>query len=241
MARNWPRSGYRSGILAPVSTARLPMLAALLERSNRQGPTRTIVPVRRVVRVDGYPLYYTLHGGQPPARAGVRHATVVPYGAYRCGDGDQGLLAVQTEAQWISFCRDVCGHPEWIDEPRFNTVSGRRINGGFRWSRRSRTSFATETRAEIARKLAAANIPSGDLNSVQQFADHPQLTRPRNAGVGREDTGRGDAARCGPRSRSAPTSWRWATCRRRALIPTISSGNWGTARRDRIVAHARAI
>ena len=35
----------------------------------------------------GYPMHYTKYGGYPPARAGVRHATVVPYGSYRCQDG----------------------------------------------------------------------------------------------------------------------------------------------------------
>ncbi|MDQ2683407.1 MAG: CoA transferase, partial [Chloroflexota bacterium] len=71
----------------------------------------------------GYPLYFTMYGDQPPARAGVRHATVVPYGAYRCADGDQVLLAVQTEAQWTAFCTVVCEHPEWIDDPRFGSVT----------------------------------------------------------------------------------------------------------------------
>ena len=54
----------------------------------------------------GYPAYYTLYGGEPPARAGVRHATVVPYGSYQCADGAV-LLAVQTEMQWKAFCESL--------------------------------------------------------------------------------------------------------------------------------------
>src|SRR3954469_1770127 len=75
----------------------------------------------------GYPAYYTLYGGEPPARAGVRHATVVPYGSYRCADGAV-LLAVQTETQWKAFCEIVCQHPEWETDERFTTSALRRIN-----------------------------------------------------------------------------------------------------------------
>ena len=122
----------------------------------------------------GYPLYYTMHGGTPPARAGVRHATVVPYGAYRCGDGDQVLLAVQTDAQWQSFCGDVCDHPEWIDDPRFNTVPNRRTNRDALESA-IESALSAYTRAEVTRRLETADIPYGDLNSIEQFSHHPQL------------------------------------------------------------------
>jgi itaconate CoA-transferase len=122
----------------------------------------------------GYPLYYTTHSGAPPARAGVRHATVVPYGAYRCGDDDQVLLAVQTDTQWQSFCRDVCDHPEWIDDPRFNTVPGRRENRDALESA-IEAALAAYTRAEVTRRLEEADIPYGDLNSIEQFSHHPQL------------------------------------------------------------------
>jgi itaconate CoA-transferase len=122
----------------------------------------------------GYPLYYTMHGGTPPARAGVRHATVVPYGAFRCGDGEQVLLAVQTEAQWQAFCRGVCGHPEWIDDPRFTSVTNRRTN---RVALESAIEAALSafTRPEVTARLDAADIPYGDLNTIQQFSEHPQL------------------------------------------------------------------
>jgi itaconate CoA-transferase len=122
----------------------------------------------------GYPLYYTMYGGSPPTRAGVRHATVVPYGAYRCGDGDQVLFAVQTDAQWRSFCQDVCGHPEWVEDPRFNSVSNRRVNRDALESA-IETAFSDLTRAEVTTRLETADIPYGDLNTVDQFSQHPQL------------------------------------------------------------------
>ncbi|HQY31394.1 MAG TPA: CaiB/BaiF CoA-transferase family protein, partial [Thermomicrobiales bacterium] len=123
----------------------------------------------------GYPLYFTMYGGTPPARAGVRHATVVPYGAYRCGDGDQVLLAVQSDLHWRNFCQIVLERPEWIDDLRFNTVPNRRINRDDLESA-IEAIFQQWDRSEVNRRLEQADIPSGDLNTIAQFAEHPQLT-----------------------------------------------------------------
>lgn len=120
----------------------------------------------------GYPAHYTKYGGTPPARAGVRHATVVPYGSYRCQDGAV-LLAVQTEAQWRAFC-EVCGHPEWEADSRYLTPPLRREH-------RAELEAAIDNalgaipRAEVVRRLEAADIPFGSLNSVAEFVEHPQL------------------------------------------------------------------
>ncbi|HQY31829.1 MAG TPA: CoA transferase, partial [Thermomicrobiales bacterium] len=110
-----------------------------------------------------------------PARAGVRHATVVPYGAYRCGNGDLVLLAVQSDLHWRNFCHIVLERPEWIDDPRFNTVPNRRINRDHLESA-IEVIFQQWDRSEVNRRLEQADIPSGDLNTIAQFAEHPQLT-----------------------------------------------------------------
>lgn len=126
----------------------------------------------------GYPAYFTLYGGEPPARAGVRHATVVPYGSYRCADGAV-LLAVQTEAQWKAFCETACRHPEWETDERFNTSPRRRVNRVALEGMIEET-FADLPRAEVVRRLEAADIPFGSVNEVAEFVAHPQLaTRDR--------------------------------------------------------------
>ena len=122
----------------------------------------------------GYPAYYTLYGGTPPARAGVRHATVVPYGAYVCGDGNPVLFSVQTQKQWVDFCTLVCQHPEWIDDPRFDTTPHRREHRNL-LEPLIEESFAPFDRAEVNRRLESADIPFGDLNTIEQFLEHPQL------------------------------------------------------------------
>jgi crotonobetainyl-CoA:carnitine CoA-transferase CaiB-like acyl-CoA transferase len=152
------------------------VLAALYERqSTGQGRIVETSLFDALSEWMGYPAYYTKYGGSPPARAGVRHATVVPYGSYRCGDGQAVLLAVQTEAQWASFCSVVCGHREWIEDERFNSSPNRRINRDV-LETLIEDALAAFDRAEVTRRLEAADVPYGDLNEVEQFVAHPQLT-----------------------------------------------------------------
>ena len=122
----------------------------------------------------GYPWYFTKYAGHPPARAGDRHATVVPYGSYRCGDGRSVLLAVQTVAQWEAFAAHVCERPDWLADPRYATPADRRLNRGT-LEADIETALSPFDRAEVTRRLEAADIPYGDLNEIDQFLNHPQL------------------------------------------------------------------
>ncbi len=123
----------------------------------------------------GYPAYFTLYGGEPPARAGVRHATVVPYGSYRCGDGLLVNFAVQNEGQWSRFCRDVCGHPEWESDARFASSELRRINRDD-LEAAIEAALAIETRDTVIARLEAADIPFGEYRDIASFLEHPQLS-----------------------------------------------------------------
>jgi crotonobetainyl-CoA:carnitine CoA-transferase CaiB-like acyl-CoA transferase len=149
-------------------------LAALYERrSTGQGRIVETSLFDALSEWMGYPAYFTLYGGEPPARAGVRHATVVPYGSYACSDGAV-LFAVQTEGQWQAFCAVVCEHPEWEADKRFATSAQRRVNRGV-LEAMIEESFATLPRAEVERRLEVADIPFGSVNEVAEFVSHPQL------------------------------------------------------------------
>jgi crotonobetainyl-CoA:carnitine CoA-transferase CaiB-like acyl-CoA transferase len=103
----------------------------------------------------------------------VRHATVVPYGSYRCADGAV-LFAVQTETQWHAFCTVVCEHPEWENDERFTSAALRRVNRNALETMIEET-FASLPRAEVVRRCEAADIPFGSVNEVAEFVAHPQL------------------------------------------------------------------
>ncbi|MGH2561399.1 MAG: CaiB/BaiF CoA transferase family protein [Thermomicrobiales bacterium] len=151
------------------------VLAALYERaSTGQGQIVETSLFDALAEWMGYPAYYTLYGDEPPARAGVRHATVVPYGCYRCGDGQLVNFAVQTEGQWKRFCIEVCERPDWVDDSHYATTSDRRRHRD-ELEAAIETVFSARSRLEITRRLETADIPYGDLNDVAQFVEHPQL------------------------------------------------------------------
>src|ERR1700733_13889260 len=69
------------------------------------------------------PLIHREYSGAEPKRIGLNHATIAPYGAYAAADGAQVVIAVQTETEWASLCRNVLGRPEMAVDPRFRSNS----------------------------------------------------------------------------------------------------------------------
>ncbi|CAN5200544.1 CaiB/BaiF CoA-transferase family protein [soil metagenome] len=158
-------------------SAHAAILQALYERE-RTGRGRAI----SVSLFDGLadwmavPLIHRDYTGREPKRVGLNHATIAPYGAYATGDGRQVVISVQTDAEWASLCKTVLGRPELATDARFTSNSLRcahrvdldaEINAVF-----SRLSHETAIAS-----LKAANIAFGRLNTVGEFAQHPQLRR----------------------------------------------------------------
>ena len=151
-------------------------LAALYERQTTgQGTVVETSLFDALSEWMGFPAYFTMYSGEPPARAGVRHATVVPYGSYVCGDGQSVNFAVQTEQQWHNFCVQVAEHPEWEADERYNTSANRRINRA-ELEAAIEEAFSAHPRSEINRRLEAADIPFGDVLEIADFVKHPQLS-----------------------------------------------------------------
>jgi len=108
-----------------------------------------------------------------PARAGVRHNMIVPYGAYACSDGAV-MFAVQNDGEWRRFCDGVLGTPEIANDVRFATNADRLMNRSELESLIERR-FADFPRASILTLLEAADIPTGTVNDVAAVANHQQL------------------------------------------------------------------
>jgi len=119
------------------------------------------------------PLYVWLGTGKSPARVGVRHNMIVPYGAYECADGAV-LLAVQQQREWRRLCADVLGQPTLADDKRFATNADRLANRAA-LEAIIETNFRDRSRADVLRDLDAADIPTGAVNDVAAVAAHPQL------------------------------------------------------------------
>ncbi|GGA25362.1 CaiB/BaiF CoA transferase family protein [Neptunicoccus cionae] len=113
------------------------------------------------------------YGGKTPARAGLSHPTIAPYGVFTCADGGQILLSIQNEREWIRFCSDVLGDDTLATDPRFATnalrVENQPVLDGL-----VAGAFALRERAEVARILDDAAIAFGQVSTMEDLAAHPQ-------------------------------------------------------------------
>ena len=111
--------------------------------------------------------------GTIPARVGVRHNMIVPYGAYACADGSV-LLAVQTQREWQRFCAQVMESPPLEMDPRFATNADRLANRA-ELEAIIEGRFRAMARAVVIDRLERADIPTGAVNDVPAVVAHPQL------------------------------------------------------------------
>ncbi|MGH3335976.1 MAG: CaiB/BaiF CoA transferase family protein [Nocardioides sp.] len=62
--------------------------------------------------------------GEVPAAAGTRHRRSTPYQAYRTVDGFV-TIGANNDKLWRRFAEDVVQRPEWLSDPRFETLPDR--------------------------------------------------------------------------------------------------------------------
>jgi itaconate CoA-transferase len=151
------------------------ILAALYRRNaTGEGATLDISMFESLGEWLGFPAYFTAYGGNPPPRTGAAHATIVPYGPFKAGDGKTVFLGVQNEREFARFCEQVLGQPGLPKDARFATGSARNEHRA-EMNAIVEKVFAGMTAPQIVEKLEAAGIANARLNTMQEFWDHPQL------------------------------------------------------------------
>jgi crotonobetainyl-CoA:carnitine CoA-transferase CaiB-like acyl-CoA transferase len=150
------------------------VLAALLRRERTGRGERIDISMLECLTEWMTPALYVWQGtGAIPARVGVRHNMIVPYGAYPCADGAV-LFAIQTQAEWRRFCVNVMEDASLADDPRFVTNAVRLAHRG-ELEPLIEARFATRSRSDVMARLDAADIPTGAVNDVPAVVAHPQL------------------------------------------------------------------
>ena len=151
------------------------ILAALLQRhKTQQGGRIEVSMLEALAEWMGFPLYYSYKGAEPPARAGASHAAIYPYGPFTAGDGRSVILGLQNEREWKTFCEEVLEQPELTTDPRFDDNSKRSQNRE-QLDEIIHQAFADLRIAEVIQRLEKAGIANGNLNSMQDLWQHPQL------------------------------------------------------------------
>jgi itaconate CoA-transferase len=184
-----PESPAKTGIPAADIAAGMyafsSILAALVRRGRSgEGATIDVTMLEALGEWMGFPAYFTAYGGTAPPRSGPYHATIVPYGPFRAGDGQTVFLSVQNEREFAAFCDGVLQNSSLKADQRFATGPARFRNREAMHAEIEKEFKKLKTEEIIAR-LERADIAHARLNDMEQFWRHPQLqARGRWAKVG---------------------------------------------------------
>jgi itaconate CoA-transferase len=169
------KAGIPAADIAAGMYAFTSILAALVRRGRTgEGATIDVTMLEALGEWMGFPALFTAYGGEAPPRSGPYHATIVPYGPFKAGDGQTVFLSVQNEREFVAFCDRVLKNSSLKSDARF-------ANGPARF--RHREAFHHEVDAvfsklggaQIIERLEAADIANARLNDMAEFWRHPQL------------------------------------------------------------------
>ncbi len=120
------------------------------------------------------PYLHEVYGGKAPEREGLHHPSIAPYGAYDTADGNQVVIAIQNQREWVRLCAEVLQIADLADRPAFHDNVAR-VENRAALDTEIAAVFTKLSRDEITKRLKAAKIAYGAVNSVADFAAHPQL------------------------------------------------------------------
>jgi crotonobetainyl-CoA:carnitine CoA-transferase CaiB-like acyl-CoA transferase len=107
-----------------------------------------------------YGMEALLKAGDPP-KFGNAHPSIVPYGVFDAADGPV-VITVGNNGQFVRFCQQVVGHPEWAADPRFATNSDRSANRDILLPL-VREALRGFSRRDLLARLTEAGIPCGEV------------------------------------------------------------------------------
>jgi itaconate CoA-transferase len=121
-----------------------------------------------------YPAYYTEGAGKPLVRTGTRHATIAPYGPFRCGDGRVVFFGIQNSREWEALCARVLDDAALAADPRF-CANPERMQNRDALEALIEQKFEKYSAEQVLQRLDDAAIANANMNTVETFLEHPQL------------------------------------------------------------------
>ena len=148
---------------------------ALMQRERTgQGSAVRVSLFGSAAELMAVPYLQARYGGKAPERVGLKHPTIAPYGAFTCADGRDIVISIQNEREWADFCRVVLQRPELLADPRCASNAARVAHRAFVDGVVAQV-FGSFTGATMVDRLTEAQTAFGNLNSVHDLIDHPQL------------------------------------------------------------------
>jgi len=109
--------------------------------------------------------------GIVPKPAGTAHPLIAPYQVFKCRDG-RIAIGGANQSNWERIA-DVLGHPEWKNDPRFDTPDLRLANRAELATLIDEV-LATDGLASWLQRFDDASIPAGPVQNVAQALEHEQ-------------------------------------------------------------------
>ena len=110
--------------------------------------------------------------GEPPARYGNAHPSIVPYETFPAADG-RIAVGIGTDGQYRKFCA-AAGRPDLAEDERFRTNTGR-VEHRHVLVPLLQELFQTRPSAEWLGMLAALGVPAGPINDVAAALEDPHV------------------------------------------------------------------
>jgi len=114
-----------------------------------------------------------LNAGQLPRRWGNAHPSIVPYDVFKGSDDKLFVVAVGSEAQWSRFVAIVGAEEMLGSDPRFAT-NALRVQHRQELNPIMQELLAQRPAEAWLRKLVAARIPAGPIQTVEEALKDPQ-------------------------------------------------------------------
>ncbi|MEZ5836940.1 MAG: CoA transferase [Geminicoccaceae bacterium] len=167
------RVGYPVADTMGGITAAFAIAAALVRaRSTGEGETIDVSMLESTLVAMGWAVSNWLIAGREASPLGNENMTAAPSGTFRTGEGLLNIAA-NRQQQFESLCR-LIDRPELIDHPDYADREDRKRNRDALRGEIER-GLDSRTAAQWSTILNEAGVPAGEVLSVRQILDHPQV------------------------------------------------------------------
>ncbi len=114
------------------------------------------------------------YGGREPARLGLAHPSIAPYGVFHLRDGDI-VLAIQSEREWQVLCVEVLADQAFARDPRFD-LNLRRVQNRQALDAHIQEILGRRSLAEVSATLDRHRIAYGLVSTMGDLMAHGSAT-----------------------------------------------------------------
>lgn len=167
------RVGYPVCDTAGGMTAAFAIAAALVRKGRTgEGEFIDVSMLESTLSTMGWPISNWLIAGVPPRPMGNQNMTAAPSGSFQTEDGIINIAANEQE-QFETLCT-LIGRPDLIANPLFHQRDDRKMNRG-RLTHEIEKALLARPAAVWARLFNENGIPAGEILTVPEVLDHPQI------------------------------------------------------------------